>query len=178
MSISSVALVSTGLFFHMVSIFNQQGLSPSVVATVYIPIAFATAAANMAGGILTDRIPLRFLLAFGLFLQAAALVLAGQLQGPSSALLFGTILGATSGITRAISTISWPTFFGRKNLGSIYGFSASAGVIGAAVGPIPFGFVYDRLGSYQPVLLILATICFLLSLISLSLKKPVKTNAD
>lgn len=177
-STSSFGLVSTGLFFHMVSIFDLQGLSPSVVATVFIPVAFATAAANLAGGVLTDRIPLHYLLAFGLLLQGAALLVVERLQGPASALLFGGVLGATGGVSRVIGAIAWPAYYGRKELGSIYGVSAAAGVIGAAIGPIPFGFVYDLTGSYQPVLQILAIACFIFGLISLTLKKPTKANEN
>jgi MFS family permease len=172
--LSSFSMLSTGLFFHMVSIFENRGLNPSVAASVFVPVALAAAVANLAGGVLTDRIPLRFLLAFGLILQAASLLTAEFLQGTGTAFLFGIILGATNGIARAIGSVAWPSFFGRENLGSIYGFTASMGVIGAALGPLPFGFVYDMVGTYRPVLLISAGICVLISLIALTIQPPKK----
>jgi MFS family permease len=174
--LSSFSMLSTGLFFHLVSIFENRGLDPAVAASVFVPVALAAAIANLAGGVLTDRIQLRFLLAFGLLLQAASLFSAEVLQGTATALLFGVILGATNGIARSVGTVVWPSFFGRENLGSIYGFTASIGVVGAALGPLPFGFVYDMVGTYRPVLLISAAACVLIGLISLTIKKPEKKH--
>jgi nitrate/nitrite transporter NarK len=70
--------------------------------------------------------------------------------------------------------VVWPTFYGRQNLGSIYGFTSAVGVLGAALGPLPFGIVFDSIGSYQSVLLASAGICLLFGLVCLSIRKPRK----
>jgi MFS transporter, OFA family, oxalate/formate antiporter len=176
--LASFGMLSTGLFFHLVSIFEDRGLNPSVAASVFVPVALAAALANLAGGVLTDRVPIRFLLAFGLLLQAMSLVMAQFLQGTGTAFLFGIILGATNGVSRAVGTVVWPSYFGRENLGSILGFTAAAGVVGAALGPLPFGFVRDVVGSYQLVLFTSAGICILLSVIALTVRKPVKKQGS
>lgn len=165
-------MFSTGLFFHLVSMFADRGLDAAVAASVYVPVALAAAVANLGSGYLADRIPLRFLLALGLLFQAGSLVMVQFLQGTGAAFFFGLILGATNGVARTLSSVAWPTFYGRKNLGSIYGFATTAGVVGAALGPIPFGFVRDAVGSYQIVLFTSAGICILLSLLSLTIRKP------
>lgn len=133
------AMFSTGLFFHLVSIFNDRGLSSAITASVYLPVALAAAVANLAGGFLTDHIPLRYLLAMGLLLQAISLIMAQFLQGVGTVIIFGILLGATNGIARALGAVAWPTFFGRENLGSIYGIAVATLVVGAALGPLPFG---------------------------------------
>lgn len=172
--LASFTMLSTGLFFHLVSILGDRGLDPSAAAAVFFPVALAAAATNLAGGFLADRIPLRFLLAFGLLLQAGSLLMAQTLQGTDTAFLFGIALGATSGIFQNLSTVVWPSFFGRENLGSIYGFTSATGVLGAALGPLPFGIVRDLTGSYQPALFIFAGMCVFLSLIGLTVQKPKK----
>lgn len=172
--LAAFAMLSTGLFFHLVSIFDDRGLSPAIAASVYLPVAVAAAVANLAGGFLTDHIPLRYLLAIGLLLQAISLIMAQFLQGAGTVILFGILLGATNGIARTLGAVAWPSFFGRENLGSIYGFTVAAGVVGAALGPLPFGFVRDIFGSYQLALFISAGACILLSLIGLTIKKPSK----
>lgn len=170
--LAAFAMLSTGLFFHLVSIFDDRGLGSAVAASVFLPVALAAAVANLAGGFLTDHIPLRYLLAMGLLLQSISLIMAQLLQGAITVILFGILLGATNGIARTLGAVAWPSFFGRENLGSIYGFTVAAGVVGAALGPLPFGFVRDIFGSYQLALFISAGVCILLSLLGLTIKKP------
>jgi nitrate/nitrite transporter NarK len=86
--------------------------------------------------------------------------------------LFGVLLGATNGIFRAISAVVWPSDYGRAHLGSIYGFTTAAGVLGAALGPLPFGVVYDLWGAYLPALYSLAALSTALGLLSLWIRKP------
>jgi MFS family permease len=171
-SLALFSMLSTGLFFHLVSIFENRSLNPSVAASVFLPVAFAAALTQFTAGFLTDRISLRYLLAVGLLLQATALLSAQVLQGTVTAFLFGIVLGATNGISRATGAVAWPKFFGRKHLGSIYGFTTAVAIIGAALGPLPFGIAYDILGTYQPVLLISAGVCILFSIASLTIQKP------
>jgi cyanate permease len=47
-------------------------------------------------------------------------------------------------------------------------------IIGAALGPLPFGYAFDWIGSYRPVLLFFIGLCLLLALFSLTVKKPEK----
>jgi MFS family permease len=173
-ALSSFAMFSTGLFFHLVSIFSDRGLDAAAAASVYLPVSLAAAVATLVTGFLTDRVPLRFLLAFALLLQAASLVMAQFMQGAVAAFLFGAVMGATNGMARNLGTVSWPSFFGRANLGSIYGFTAAAGVVGAALGPIPFGFARDILGTYEMALFASAAISILLAITSLFVKPPTK----
>ena len=44
---------------------------------------------------------------------------------------------------------TWPAYFGRDRLGSIRGMTFAVEILGAAIGPIPFGLVYDALGEYN-----------------------------
>ncbi|VAW40981.1 hypothetical protein MNBD_CHLOROFLEXI01-1397, partial [hydrothermal vent metagenome] len=74
-------MLSTGLFFHMISIFDDSQLSASVAASVYLPIAVTTALVTLSGGFLIDRIAPRYLLVVSLFLQAICLWLVQYLTG-------------------------------------------------------------------------------------------------
>jgi MFS transporter, OFA family, oxalate/formate antiporter len=173
-SVVSFTMISTGQFFHLVGIFDDQGLTSSVAASVFVPISLATAVANLVAGIAIDRLPVKFLLIIGLCLQASSLLMLQILGSTASVYLFGILLGTTSGLFRAINSVVWPAFYGRNHLGSIYGFTAAAGVLGAALGPLPFGITRDLLGSYHLILFVFAGISLLLGLLSLTVKKPNK----
>jgi MFS family permease len=172
---SLFAMLITGLTFHLVSIFQAQNQTASLAASVFVPIALTAAGVSLLGGYLSDRIPLRYLMAIGLTLQALSLIMTLLIRGTLSALAFGVVVGATNGISRALGTVTWPSFFGRQYLGSIYGFTSAMTIIGAALGPMPFGFAYDLLGTYQPILIIgFAGLSIVLALISLTAHKPVR----
>lgn len=173
-SLAFFTMLATGLTFHLVSIFQNQGLEPALAAGVFLPIAIAAAGANFLTGFLSDRIPLQYLLAAGLLFQAVSSVMALWINNSASVIMFGIILGMASGIPRALGTVVWPSFYGRQHLGSIFGFTSAIMITGAALGPIPFGYVYDLTGSYQTVLWTAAFISLLLCVISLLTRKPSK----
>jgi MFS family permease len=169
---ASFTMISTGLFFHMVSIFNSRGLPPAVAASVFAPIAIAAAVTNLGAGIAMDRWQVKLFIPMALLIQAGSLVMLPYLSSLAGAYLFGVLLGATNGTFRAISAVIWPSYYGRAHLGSIYGFTTAAGVLGAALGPLPFGIVYDLWGTYQPALYSLAALSTALGLVSLWIRKP------
>jgi MFS family permease len=175
-SLSLFTLLVTGLTFHLVSIFASQGIDPSMAATVFLPIAITAAGANFLSGYLSDHIPLQYLLAAGQFFQAVTLIVVLGIHNSLTVIIFGIILGIASGIPRAMGTVVWPAFYGRQHLGSIYGFTSAMMVIGAALGPLPFGFVFDRFGSYHPVLWTFAAISILFGVVGLFVRKPSKNQ--
>ena len=172
--LATLAMMSTGLFFHMVSVFADNGLAAGIAASVYLPIAATTALANLGSGALVDRIPLRFVLATSLLLQTFALWLVQHLSTESLAILYGVILGTATGLFRTVSAVAWAHYFGRQHLGSIAGFASTILIFGAALGPIPLGFARDALGSYNLALTVLAFIPLLLGIACLLLRPPQK----
>jgi MFS transporter, OFA family, oxalate/formate antiporter len=169
-----IAMLNTGLFFHMVSILADNGLPDSMAAAVYVPIALATALVTLAGGILLDRLPVRLILAVSLFLQATALLMALSLPSSFVALLYGVVIGATAGLFHAVSSVVWAKYYGRKHLGTITGVTITIVIVGSALGPVPLGLARDVLGSYNQVLLILAVFPILLGIASLFTPRPEK----
>lgn len=172
--LATLAMITTGLFFHMVSIFADSGLDPDVAATVYLPIAATTAVVNLVSGALVDRIPPRFALASSLLLQALALWMVRDLATVTLAFLYGVALGTSMGLFRTISAVAWAHYFGRQYLGSISGIASTILIVGAAAGPIPLGFARDALGSYDQALLVLTLLPLLLGVASLFLQPPRK----
>jgi MFS transporter, OFA family, oxalate/formate antiporter len=173
-SLASFTMLGTGQLFHLVSIFEDRGLPPAVAASVFVPLALATAAANLTVGIAIDRLPVKYFLAAGLTFQALSLLMIQFISSPGSAYVFGLLLGATSGMFHATSAVVWPTFYGRTHLGSIYGFTSAAGVLGAALGPVPFGITRDMLGSYQLILTLAVGLSVALGVLSFTVRKPHK----
>ena len=173
-SLSAISMLSTGLFFHMVSIFTDNGLTPNLAAAVFVPIAVTTAIVNWCSGILVDRVPVRILLAIGLVFQSLSLLMARWLSGTTFALGFGVVLGVSSGLIRILGSVVWAMYFGRHHLGSITGFTTMITITGSALGPMPLGIGRDLLGSYNLALIISAFIPLLLGIISFFIHDPAR----
>lgn len=171
-SLAVPSMLNTGLTFHIFSIFQDSGLDASIAAAVFVPMASAGAAFRLIGGVLIDRIQARFLFAVALLLNALVLVMAPNLPNVTVALLFGVIMGSSSGIEQSVSGVIWAKYFGRLHLGSITGVVSSILVAASALGPMPMGVARDLMGNYATVLQVFAVIPLTLSVISLVFIKP------
>lgn len=143
------SLVVTGLAFNQVAIITDRGLPSSLAATTFAVEAAFALPTTLAAGWLVDRFPVRVTLMLGqLFLIAAMLFL---LVADSSTLVltYSAFRGISNGLWMVAADVAWPSYFGRKHLGSIRGVGFGVGVVGAAIGPIPFGLSYDFLGGYN-----------------------------
>jgi MFS family permease len=90
------------------------------------------------------------------------------------ALVYGVLFGAISALQGISDGVIWPEYYGRRSLSSISGVTMMAGVIGSALGPLPYGFAYDIFGNYSQI--IIASMLFpLLGLFAALLaKRPMK----
>ncbi len=171
-AMSSVAMLNTGLYFHIFSIFEDSGLSSSVAATVFVPIAATSAGFQLITGFLIGRIHPRFLLAAALLIESVVLVSATHLDSVTDAYLFGIGWGVQSGIEMLVMGVVFANYYGRRHLGAIAGFSSTLLVAASALGPMPFGIARDLMGGYGPVLTTLAIVPFLLAFACLFFGKP------
>lgn len=171
-SSGTIAMLTTGLFFHMVSIFKDNGLGPTAAAATFVPIAVTAAVVNLGSGVLVDRVPARFLLIVALVLQSISLWLALYMPSVELAFVYGVILGTLLGLSRMVNSVIWAQYFGRQHLGSITGVTTTIMVAGSALGPMPFGIARDMLNSYYLVLTVSAVIPLILAAANLFFSKP------
>ncbi|UCH37840.1 MAG: MFS transporter [Candidatus Bathyarchaeota archaeon] len=146
--------ITTGLIFHHVSISSQLGLTEEIAALILSIMALIRFPIIFVVGQLADRVPPRFLMAFNQSILLLGIIVLYFATDMRFALLYGILLGVMMAFQSITSSVVWPEYFGRKYLGSIRGISLMAGVLGSALGPLPYGFTYDLWGSYQPILLI------------------------
>jgi sugar phosphate permease len=172
MGLASMSMLSTGLQFHMVSIFEDGGLSASAAAAAFGSIALTSAVVRIVSGIIVDRVPVRFLLFAALVGQVASLVMAPRLHDAPTALSYGVVLGITNSLALTVSAVVWAKYFGRRHLGSISGIASLVLVGGSALGPMPMGIARDLLGSYDTVLTAASALPLLLAVAVLSVRRP------
>lgn len=162
-------LVITGLDFNLVSILSERNLAVGSIALVFTASSLVHLPASLMSGYLVDRFASRYVLAVGQLLLAAALAWLLVTQTFVHAVAYGVLRGLMLGVWEVALDATWPAYFGRRYLGGIRGRTFGAEIVGAAIGPLPFGLIYDLFGSYTVaiagvlVLPILATAAMLVA---------------
>ena len=174
---ASMAMLNTGLIFHLFSILEDGGLSSTVAASVFVPIAATGALVQLASGLAVGRVPLHVLLALCLVLDALVLVAAPALSSTAMAYGFGVLMGVQSGVEMLVVSVIFANYYGRRHLGSIAGFASTMMVGASALGPMPIGIARDLMGSYTTVLTGFAILPFALGLACLFFCRPPERDA-
>jgi sugar phosphate permease len=141
--------IITGLIFHQISIMDHVGISAAEAAGVLSIMAIIRFPLVLVAGQIADRVPPRYLLSgsmFGLLVSMIALNLTRSVQ---MAMIYGVLTGITMAFQILVGGVIWPEYYGRRYLASIKGITMMAGVIGSALGPLPYGYAYDIYGEYK-----------------------------
>jgi MFS family permease len=128
----------------------------------------------LIAGQIADRYDLRYLMAISQGLLFGSIVILVIADSINLVILYGVLVGVQMGIQGLIGGVIWPDYFGRKNLSTIRGVTMMAGVIGSALGPLPFGFAYDIFGGYSEALTTSIIFPIIGVVAGVLAKKPVK----
>lgn len=161
--ISIPGAVDTALIFHQASIFAERGLSPTVAAAAFTPMALAAAAFGFSTGFLIDRYGPRPLYITALLILIIPPILIQFISTMPMAFVYGTLIGAGSGMAMMVSRITWAYYYGRHGLGNVQGSAMMVSIIGSAVGPVIMAFIREQSDTYTPSLM------FMLSLMAIAL---------
>lgn len=175
--VGTVSLVGTGLMFHQVSILAEQGVSREAALTALGVQAVAATVSTLLAGYLTDRMPVRFVLACSMALEVCAIGLLMRLPSPTWAYPYSALLGLHGGIIRSAGSIVWINYFGRKHQGAIQGVAMTIMVFAAALGPVPVAMAHDAYGSYRMALLGFLVLPLIAGILVLSAKPPCPKTA-
>ena len=162
----------TGFTFHVISIFGSQDYSKSQAIAVFVPIAVIAITVSTLCNILSDYISHKIYLYIMLFSGVLASLGLLFLSHTLGVYILMSGLGIFSGLFAVVNAVTWPRFFGRKNLGAITGKVMSFLVIASAIAPSLFSYCFTKLGSYSYISYV--TLAFLLFLIigSVKVKNP------
>ena len=173
--IASVGIA--GLNLHIFSYVTDIGYSPLIAASFMSTIAVTQLGSTLIWGVLADRFDIRKVSCVQFMIQGVGLVVAISstdiLLVYAGFFLYGTGLAGSFVLREVI----WANFFGRISLGTVRGLSLFFSHLFAASGAPFFGFLYDRMGSYNLSFIIFSCALFTCSLLILLAKPPRKTRA-
>ncbi|OLS40112.1 MFS transporter [Bacillus sp. MRMR6] len=166
------ALVNTGITFHLLSIFDQNQLSPQLAATVLSLMAIIGFPISFISGFILEKVKTNKLLVVVFMMEVLILFVLIHINSVPLAILFAVLWGIGGGIERITLNIVWSNYFGRKYLGSISGVAMMVMVIGSAAGPLPLGIGFDTFQSYTESLFLLMIFPALGVVSAILAKKP------
>ena len=145
--IASVGIA--GLNLHIFSYVTDIGYSPLIAASFMSTIALTQLGSTLVWGVFADRFDIRKVSCIQFLIQGIGLIMAissRQIHFTYAGFfLYGTGLAGSFVLREVI----WANFFGRTSLGTVRGLSLFFSHLCAASGAPFFGFLHDRMGSYD-----------------------------
>jgi predicted MFS family arabinose efflux permease len=166
------AFINTGLFFHLYSIIESNGLNESTAAIILSLYGALSFIFSFVAGYVLDRIKVRYVLVVSFIVQFLNIILLINATSVILAIIFGINLGIIAGFQRVSRKVIWPNYYGKKALGSISGFTMTTLVIGTSLSPLIIGASYDYFKGYSEVLIFIAGFTILGALLAFVSPKP------
>lgn len=174
---SIVMLATNSVSVHRIPSFMDRGLDPRLISYATALDAAAAGLSTFAMGLLTRRIPARFIGAAGFLLLALASALT-ILAGDHPVMFLSMIIfGLGIGALMLMQNLLWADYFGRRHLGSIRGAVTPITLIFGGAGAPVAGYVRDATGSYTPIWLA-ATALMALGAVVLAATPPPRSAAS
>ena len=167
------ALYISGLTFHVFSVFESSGLTKEMGLGIFIPTSLIAVVVQFGCGYASDYIRLKYLLILfmaGMLFSTFGLTMLGAKPLAYWMIISGN--GIVWGLWSVLIGVTWPRFYGLKNLGAISGFSMSWTVIGSALGPYLFSLSFNLTASYDLVAWFCVGISALLFLFAFKADNP------
>lgn len=138
-----------GLNLHIFSYITDIGYSPLVAASFMSTIALTQLGSTLIWGALADRFDVRKVSCVQFLIQGTGLIIA--VTNSRIELVYGGFFLYGTGLAGSfvLREVIWANFFGRASLGTVRGLSLFFSHLFAASGAPFFGFLHDRMGSYN-----------------------------
>jgi predicted MFS family arabinose efflux permease len=159
-----VGFLTFTIMVHIVPHATGLGISATAAATILAIIGGASISGRVVLGAAADRISPKAALTGGFVLLSGALFWLTVARGTSMLYLFAAIFGSAYGFDAPMTPMV-AGLFGLKSLGATMGAIGISYTIGAAIGPVLAGYIFDITSSYQLAFFV----CGVLSIVALIL---------
>ena len=166
------ALVMTAVGFHIESMFHRAGMSSAQGFEMLPWAAVIAVIMNIAGGWLSGRIELRWMLMFMLLTMTLYLIGFIRLRPGFTYWFIAATYGASNGLFGILMTLTWPRYYGRKHLGAISGLCMTCMVLSSAAGPAIFSRSLEYANGYGAGFALCLITTLILLIFSLRARNP------
>ena len=172
------SMIITGIHFHAIQIYVDQGMRDADAAAMFATYAVAVTVSMLIAGLVANRVPLNLLLSTSMAGLSGGIALLTQVVDTSTSNLFAAVAGGAQGFFAVVSATIWVRYYGRRHLGKIRGGLTTVGVASSSAGPFVMGAAYDLFGGYHEVLWVFVAITAPMVVITLGATRPARIGAD
>ena len=169
MALLVVSAVMVHLILHLQEELDYSLAHASLVVTA---LTMITAVGQLSGGYLGDRFQKRIIAALAMFGHSVGLLALAWGVSFVWILLFIFAHGTAWGMRGPLMQAMRADYFGRRNFGTIMGFSSMIIMWGMILGPLIAGVMADRFGNYKYGFTVLALLAALGSVFFFLAKPP------
>jgi MFS family permease len=155
------AAVAAGTGLHLITYLTEVGYTAKFAAGM-MSLAYVFAAFGKLGmGLFADRVSARIALTCNFLAACVGMILIFGAARTSVLIPFVLIFGLTLGAPLVLVPMLVAESLGLKRFGSIGGIAGVFNTLGAFVGPVGAGKIYDLSGSYLPAFEVFVVMCLL-----------------
>ena len=143
---------TNAIIIHIFPMLEGEGLSPRTVSIFVSGMFFLAIPLRFFMGVAGDKISPRLLLFAGMNMGAVALMALLFMDGMAGVLVFVLALAIVEGVS-SVNWIMLGDYFGRGRFASLMGLISVFHNVGLFISPIFSGWVKDRWGDYQIVMI-------------------------
>jgi predicted MFS family arabinose efflux permease len=145
--------IASGVMIHMVPILSDAGVDRSRAVEIAALAGIAGITGKLLAGWLLDKVQGSAVPFTSFAVQALGYFLLLNLFGSLPLLMLGVgVVGFTVGASLQVTTYLISRYAGLRNFGKIFGGITSMMMVGASIGPLLAGYIFDTQGSYTPLL--------------------------
>jgi len=153
------AAVAAGVGLHLITYLTELGYTPSFAAAM-MSLGYVLAAFGKLGmGLFADRVSARIALTFNFLVAGGGMTLIFGAARTAVLIPFVLIFGLSLGAPLVLIPMVVAESLGLKRFGSIGGIAGVFNTIGAFVGPVGAGKIYDLSGIYVPAFEVFVVMC-------------------
>jgi MFS family permease len=171
----SYSFVFVALDVHIVPYLTDSGISSTIASAVLTVIGGGTMLGQIGLGGLGDRIGNKKTFLFGLIALALGSLIVMFFKEVWVFFAIAVLLGTAFGMAGSQSSPLTAWLFGLKSHGLFLGIFSFCFTVGASLGPLMFGYIFDATDSYRYAFWVSASLAFI-SVISMALLK--RTSAS
>jgi MFS family permease len=155
------ATVAAGAGLHLIPYLIGQGYKEEFAAGMMSVVFLFTTAGKLVMGFASDRVSARIALTVNFIGAAIGMILIFGARNPGLLYPFVAMFGFTLGAPLVLIPLLTADCLGLKRFGAIAGVAGVWNTLGAFIGPVMLGQIFDVTGSYSSAF----EICFVLSIL-------------
>jgi MFS family permease len=159
-------MTMTHLYNHATDI----GIASSIAATFISLIGGCSIIGRLAMGIIADQFSPKVAVLICTSLIAISFIVITFAESVAMFYLFAVVFGVSYGGEISLIPMITVHYFGLKALGVVVASVISAGCLGAAIGPVLSGMIFDSVGSYTPAFVVAAVLSIIAVILTMLLR--------